>query len=369
MGNLCCPREEEDYAAVPLLSDQDQGYEEHPQVVPFVDSDDRAHLPYRDLFDETRTDTWEQYRKPYVGKIIFSNSKVSKQIDPATLLEEFQAGDEIHGRAVWGRALRNFPLGTSQQDGSYVYGPEVMLSKRGRANIHSLQFILKVSIDGKDILRDFGDSDGADVEGFGYSMEHGPDGSHQYKSMGTMYADYKVNSDQTDFYSFNQSISMRLIGKQNRDDPWYAGIPSFLKALSRCAPGRHTVSVSIHFRIFPHPDEIERWRRQEMLRDAFGRNTTWPFRDPTPMSHAIAQGQFEVVVTEESKLMCDELASPLPKRATMLDTTTADRWEAAILRHLLRVRTGKSAPLNGSLFSQWHWMGSGRKRRTRMFCR
>src|SRR5690606_28978868 len=100
-------------------------------------------LPYRNLDEESMHSNWERLGKKYCGKIVFATKKIEDESD---IKQEFEQGDEIHAKAFWLHAIRNYPLGVL--DGKPVYGPE-SLGASYEIKLYDVDFIPSISVNGE----------------------------------------------------------------------------------------------------------------------------------------------------------------------------------------------------------------------------
>jgi len=136
---------------------------------------------------------------------------------------------------------------------------------------------------------------------------------------------YKLDPSVTDFFAFNQSMTLKLKGEMDQTT-WKAGIPVFTKRLSQLKPGRHKVRVEMSYWIRANPDEIDKWKRYGWLqvKDELPRDNTF-------ISEPIAVGEFDFVLEGSMEMKMED---PMPQRKTTLDPEVADSLEKQIFERM-----------------------------------
>eukprot|EP01006_Ploeotia_vitrea_P008671 TRINITY_DN20761_c0_g2_i1.p1 TRINITY_DN20761_c0_g2~~TRINITY_DN20761_c0_g2_i1.p1 ORF type:complete len:548 (-),score=249.99 TRINITY_DN20761_c0_g2_i1:1396-3039(-) len=313
----------------------------------------KTGLPLRARVDETSTKLWPRYRKPYAGKIVFSNRRIERAFEPDQLSNSFGLSDEIHARAVWERALACYPVG--KNGNKPAYGPvNIVGDSWGRWSLYGLVFATYVKVDGKPVVRDLDKQFVPDNDALFFTLETGPKppGAVRGCSSHQEAAKYVPSPEATDFYGFNQSIVMKLKCEQpNMKDSWEAGAPKLAAVLAKLPAGEHKVDVSLCWRILSRKSDVERWISMGWLAPskAFCQNTI--------MSWPIAEGSFTVTVSE------DEAGSgglnTLPKRRCKYSDAQATKIEEELLELIAKSPDwGKRAqktevPFHVALTSEW----------------
>ena len=298
-------------------------------------------LPFRNEYDETQTVFWKEFREPYVGQILFSDTPIERFFDPSQLKKEFNVGSEINARAIWPRAFRNYPLGHPKNNPNVpTYGPKYILSNAyGSMALYILQVFVFVRVDGVTVSRTMEWNNQPIEDALLMANETGPKppGSYPGSRNDSSMREYEKNfkPETVDFWAMNQSMTFGLVREKiNRGDNWERGMSTLMRHLSKLAPGEHTVEAELRFRLVGNTEDCRKWRAEELL----PAEETWPSTFPTPLSHSMARGQFVLRIPEggaasvQGGVRLD--ADPFPKRATNLDLSEATRLEGIIWEYM-----------------------------------
>jgi len=194
--------------------------------------------------------------------------------------------------------------------------------------LHATIFLQRVYVDGELVGRNI-DHSYAPQPGFlAYDFQTGPTppGSSRGSVNSKAQNEYKVDPSQTDFYAFNQSMTMTLVNDKTEDDSWYAGVPMLSRKLAQLKPGNHKVRVELYYWIRGQTDEIDRWKRYGWLKA--GNDTIHDF---TLVSQPLCAGEFNFHVPDDVKVSDLIVADPMPKRATKIPDDVCDQFEKTIV--------------------------------------
>jgi len=267
-----------------------------------------APVQFRDLPDQSASEAaWTNVCKQYVGEIVFSRSSIDRVVSSdAAFTREFDATDEVHGRAFWPHALSRYPLAVSKKTGEPVYGPERICSVMPS---HRVEFVQRVYVDGKLHARDRQPCDG--LTSFWFSGV--PDTK---KRLGS----------ETDFYAFTQTCRLNVsLDQVDMSDGWSRSANAMRRLFQQLEEGAHEVRIDLCARLLCTHDNLQK-------RPGHG---IFPLYD-TEISHPLATGSFTVRVSAQKP--CCTLGRILPDRCTSLSRGAAATLETAAFRFLQESR-------------------------------
>ena len=133
-------------------------------------------LPFSNRSDQSTSRVYNDIRKEYEGKIVFSSKEIDALVDSSSdFCDNFDGNDQIFGRAFWPRSLSNYALGIDKKTNKPLYGPENLFG-----NDHYMEFMMDVSVDGKKLARP-----GQPGEMFAYFRSNGPTGNEKNYRQGS----------------------------------------------------------------------------------------------------------------------------------------------------------------------------------------
>jgi len=246
-------------------------------------------LPFSNRSDQTSNRVYNDIRKQYAGKIVFSKESINALVESSSgFCDEFDGNDEIFGRAFWPRSLSNYALGIDKKTKEPLYGPVNMFGGE-----HYMEFMLDVSVDGKKVARP-----GQPGEMFAYFRSNGPNGDEK---------NYRQGS-QVDFWSFNQTCRLHLgLNAIDATDDWMTAANRLRRVYKGLSAGKHEIEVKLRFRVCTTDDNLERKKPGKEI---------FPLHN-TPISNPIAVGKFTVNIADPSKIKLGKMYAPLSDQCTL----------------------------------------------------
>jgi stress response protein YsnF len=232
---------------------------------------EQTGLPFANRPDQSTKDAeFAQYTLPYAGKIVFSTSHISPHVGTfkSSLQTKFSFADSINARAVWPRAIANYPF-AKNKDGTPVYTVEDIMD-RSKYTVPDLVMSVQVKIDGKLVFPKYQFQDS-----IGYLRY-----AHDEK-----------------LFDYQQSLGFDLLGNlgssyDNFSNVWRMMSRLLTGYLLRAGHGAHKVDVALYYNLFdgnPH--------HQKRVDN--------PSNIDTLTSHPLAEGSFEVDVPIGAKFPDD----------------------------------------------------------------
>jgi hypothetical protein len=301
---------------------------------------DGKELPLANRDDQSTSErVYNALRKARAGQIVFSSagSIDANEESDAAFGAEFDANDQVFGRAYWPRALANYALGVDKASGKPLYGPKyIFSSSHGHADLHYVEFLLFVSVDGERVERL-----GQPGNAFAYFRDNGARGSKKSYRQGSC----------VDFWSFNQTCRLQLGADAISDasDDWLTAANRLRRHYKSLSAGKHRVDVELCYRVLTTDDNLE---RRGPGKEVF------PLHD-TPISTPIARGHFDVNVADPAAVRLGTMFAPRSDACT-LARPLATKNEQLIKRWLAEsggwgARASKTEePLYVALEGNWY---------------
>lgn len=249
---------------------------------------EQTGLPFGNLPDQSTKDSdFARSGLPYAGKIVFSSQNISPYVEKcqSILRTKFGISDFIKARAVWPRALANYPI-AKNTDGTPVYTVEGIMDRTKFKPPPHLYMSLQVKIDGKLVFPKYQFQD---------SIAYWKGGE--------------------ELFNYDQSCTFDLLGDMSNFSSELGLVSRLLTGyLLRAGPGTHKVDVALFYNLFDgdaHPD----YARKDS-----------PNNIDTLPSHPLAEGSFEVDVPVGAKFP-DDFG---PTVAEAKPFAALKRWQNAI---------------------------------------